>query len=83
MMVFDTDPVWIERTDLSHLACEAWNTPLPLIYFCRTVTRGSTASAGSLRTVLSMRVMSALSRTLSSILASLEWRPCRCDWSVG
>ena len=50
------------------------------MYFWRMVTRGSTASAGSLLTVLSMRVRSALSRTLSRIRASLLCRPCTRSW---
>ena len=55
--------------------------PLPLIYFCKTVTRGTTASAGIFLTVLSMSSMSALSSTESNILGSLLCNPCASNWA--
>ena len=50
------------------------------MYFWRIVTSGRTASTGNLLTVLSIRVTSALSRTLSRILESLLWSPCTSSW---
>ena len=45
------------------------------MYFWRTETRGTTASAGILFTVLSMSSKSALSSTESRMRVSLLWSP--------
>ena len=75
LMKMVTYPVWMVSTAFNHLAWEAFTIPLPLIYFCSTETRGTTASAGILFTVLSISSKSALSSTESSMRVSLLCSP--------